>query len=398
MLTLLTSLFTCSNIGHFLHITDIHYDPLYQEGSPTKCALGNTGLGCCHKYDLPLIGNHPASRWGDYNCDASSLLVNETFKWIKDNINPLDFIFYTGDSAGHHDLSNLPHIVNQSMSDINNMMETNFPGIPTYNNLGNHDTWPIDQTLSFEYPVLLDSVADLWYPYLNAASIDSIRKGGYYTTLLSNHTRLVSFNSIYYGGNNIEKRTPENDSQFIWLRNTLEYSRQQSQTVWLLSHIFPTAGESTVNYNMALKSVVRDYKDVIRYQWFGHSHNDQFVLYRDVDNTTGKETYFGTAVVGASLMPDKRFPSFRIYQYNQTDFSLIDYTQYVANLTDVIVRDKLMYKDSYSFRKEYGLNGLDTVDYVELYMGIKNETLKKKFLNHYIPGIVNTDSNIEYTV
>ena len=146
--------------------------------------------------------------------------------------------------------------------------------------------------------------------------------------------------------------------------------------VWLLSHIFPTAGESTHDYDMALKELVRDYSDVIRYQWFGHSHNDQFVLYKDDDH------FFGTAVVGPSLMPDKRFPSFRIYQYDTTDFTLLDYSQYVANLTDIILQDKIMYTKSYSFRSEYNLSGLETSDYLELYKGIQNSTLKNTFMKH----------------
>ena len=44
MLSLLTSLAILSSVGRFLHLTDVHYDLLYEPGSPTKCVLGSTGL------------------------------------------------------------------------------------------------------------------------------------------------------------------------------------------------------------------------------------------------------------------------------------------------------------------------------------------------------------------
>ena len=75
MLSLLTSLAILSSVGRFLHLTDVHYDLLYEPGSPTKCVLGSTGLGCCHKHDLPLKNSTKASKWGDYNCDTSRLFL-----------------------------------------------------------------------------------------------------------------------------------------------------------------------------------------------------------------------------------------------------------------------------------------------------------------------------------
>ena len=106
MATWFTLLRTWNNLK-ILHITDIHYDPLYSTNSPTNCFLGNTGLGCCHKYDIPLKNSGKASKWGDYNCDLSYTFLDSTFKWIqKEFYNTTQFIIYTGDSAGHHDFSN----------------------------------------------------------------------------------------------------------------------------------------------------------------------------------------------------------------------------------------------------------------------------------------------------
>ena len=391
MLSITPYIIAISTIGKFLHITDIHYDPLYYPGSPTKCVLGSTGLGCCHKYDLPLPDNIPASSWGDYNCDTSYNFIDGTLDWIHNySATKLDFIIYTGDSAGHHDITNTPSVIKKSISDIQYLFSYHFPKIPIYNNLGNHDTWPIDQTTPIEYNSLLSYISNLWTD--NGSVMDSIsqlniKNGGYYSIMLNNFTRLISFNSIYYDGNNLfkHKKNLQNDPQIKWLILMLDRARLYKEQVWFISHIFPTAGESTPEYNTIMKQIFWDYRDVIRYQWYGHSHNDQFILFQHTDSNN-KTVSFSSGIVGPSIMPDKRFPAFRIYEYNTDTFELLDYTQYYANLTDTILNNRILYKKEYSFKETYPLDGLETADYNILYNGIKNGDYTKTYCSHYTPG------------
>ena len=392
MISLLIITTAYSAIGKFLHLTDIHYDPLYEPGSPSKCILGNTGLGCCHKYDIPLKNSTPASVWGDYNCDTSKLFVDETLHWINNNIPSIDYILYTGDSAGHHDITNTPAIIKNSLSDIDYLFKYHFPKIPVYNNLGNHDTWPIDQTTPIEYNSILKYVSNLWANNVDSMSVENIEHGGYYSIMLNNFTRLVSFNSIYYDGHNLfkHKKNLYNDSQVMWLKTILDKSRLYGQQVWFISHIFPSAGESTREYNAIMKQIFWDYRDVIRYQWWGHSHNDQFILYQHTDYLTNISTIHSSGMVGPSIMPDKRFPAFRIYEYDTDTFSLIDYTQYVANLSEIISNNAMHYHIHYSFKKTYNLSGLETSDYIELYNGIINGSYSQLYNSYYTPGMKTT--------
>lgn len=387
MLSLLTSLAVLSSVGRFLHLTDVHYDLLYEPGSPTKCVLGSTGLGCCHKYDLPITNSTKASKWGDYNCDTSRLFLEETLKYINTNLQPLDFVFYTGDSAGHHDFANTPSIIMDTITDMDQLLRNNFPGKPIYNNLGNHDAWPIDQTTPIEYNHILSHVSELWSQGLDSVSKDNIKKGGYYSIMLNNFTRLISFNSIYYDGHNLfkHKKNLANDDQICWLKTMLDKSRTSNHQVWFISHIFPSAGESTDEYNAIMKDILWEYKDIIKYQWWGHSHNDQFILLGKNDSNNELE-YYSAGMVSPSIMPDKRFPAFRIYEYDTNTFKLIDYTQYYSNLTKVISEDKMIYEKHYSFRESYSLNGLEVSDLKQLYLGIKNNTLNNPYCNHYTPG------------
>ena len=56
-------------------------------------------------------------------------------------------------------------------------------------------------------------------------------------------------------------------------------------------------------------------------------------------------------MVTLNLMSDKRFPSFRVCDYDPTTFKLIDYTQYYANLTDIILTDNFKFQKQYSFKE-----------------------------------------------
>ena len=383
MLTNIPLIIAISISQKFLFLTDIHYDPLYSVNSPNKCALGSTGLGCCHKYDLPLLNSQRASKWGDYNCDTSPVFIDKTLSWISNNTN-IDFIIYTGDSAGHHDFSNTPSVIKRSMSDIQLLFKTYFPNKPIYNNLGNHDTWPIDQTVPFEYKKILEFTSKTWYDkkYFDDMFTENVKKGGYYSVMLNNFTRIISFNSIYYDNNNLFKRNLDNDNQIYWLKTILDKSRNNKEQVWFISHIFPTAGESTNKYNNIMKKIFWDYRDVIKYQWYGHSHNDQFILFK---NNLTNEIYMN-AVVGPSIMPDKRFPAFRIYEYDQSKYSLIDYTQYYCNLSEVIENNKLTYTKQYSIKNLYNLSGIETNDYIELHNKLNSKYYKDLYCNQYTPG------------
>ena len=102
--------------GKFLHVTgmsdliqgkhtwysclllDIHLDPYYKEGADPK--------KYCHSH-----GKKRSKEAGKYgalgtDCDSPQALVDATFKFLKNQINDIDFIIYTGDTVRHVSCSN----------------------------------------------------------------------------------------------------------------------------------------------------------------------------------------------------------------------------------------------------------------------------------------------------
>ena len=140
-----------------------------------------------------------------------------------------------------------------------------------------------------------------------------------------------------------------------------------------------------------MKKIFYNFKDIIIHQWWGHSHNDQFIIYKNHNDTY--DNYYSCGMITPSLMSDKRFPSFRINDYDPLTFKLIDYTQYYANLTEIILTNNFEFKKQYSFRELYNLSNIDCKNYYTLYNKIHNGTLYHKYCNQYTPGFKNCVTN-----
>ena len=185
MLILYLSLLTLickssANIGNILHISDIHLDTRYHTGSVDNCVLGGVGLGCCREYDIPKKPYGYASEWGNYNCDTPVKLVNETFKWIYDNID-IDAIIYTGDAVDHHDITQTIESNLEELETVFDLFHGYFPNISLFHSLGNHDTYPIDQTPPYIYFTFLEKYNEINTMMGGLSSQNkTILKGGYF--------------------------------------------------------------------------------------------------------------------------------------------------------------------------------------------------------------------------
>ena len=240
-------LFSYVNANYFIQITDVHLDLLYSPNSPNNCILGNIGLGCCRKDDLPKKPYKNASIWGDYNCDDSLKLANETLHYISNMNLDLDFIFFTGDIVDHHFFSETPDRNLNTMKQFYDLMKYHFKDIKVYPCLGNHDTWPLDQLAppSVFNHFIMNFITDEWDEWLDSSALKTVKYGGYYTTLINDKFRLISINSLYYDNNNILiDNNTDVANQFVWLNTILTFAVENNETVWLIGHIPPTSGEA----------------------------------------------------------------------------------------------------------------------------------------------------------
>ena len=140
--SLLFLVFSLALAGKFLHVTDIHFDPLYEVGSPATCVHKHETYCCCRSDSVPNNGNKTAKsrRFGEYDCDTPLALVESYFKFAKQN-GPYDFIIWTGDSPPHDVYTQKKEQNLENLNFTTKFLRTTFPDTLIVPSLGNHDYW-----------------------------------------------------------------------------------------------------------------------------------------------------------------------------------------------------------------------------------------------------------------
>lgn len=375
--------------GYFLQITDIHYDKYYHMNAPTQCVDGLFSMTCCEKYSIPLPKTGHAQLWGDYNCDSPYNLINNTLKWIDMYTPPIDFIIWTGDSANHHLLTQTYNDNMDAVDEVTNLIKLYFPNITTYPTIGNHDSYPVDQFGSkIQIASILDKYTEFWSDWLIDGK-ETFSKYGFYSQLINDQIKIINLNCLIDDSNNIMGPlfSPHlSDIQSLWLINELENSLQINQSVWLMSHIPPGSGEGTVNFTNRLVNIVKKYHSIIKNQFYGHTHDDQYLLYWD--DTVSH--VIGHAYISSSLVPKQRNPTFRVYEYDKETFEIINYYHYLLNLTEVNRNNQFNYTLFYDAKQAYKLTDLSTSSWHKLAQTFEsNENLLNDYIFRYNAGYKN---------
>lgn len=366
----------------FIHISDIHYDPYYQPGSPTHCLLGKTGMGCCRKSSIPLDPPGNASKWGEYNCDTPLLLLESTLEWIRTNLT-FDFVVYTGDTVNHHDITQTWDSNFDAIKTVTRLLGS--LGKPVLNVIGNHDTFIVDQLYTSK-PILTD-IASLWQNVnlTNGVPIQNFSVGGYYNTSLPfplTRSKFCVINSLWYDQHNLAwdiDKTKDWGNQFAWMK-------QHVDGCILLGHIFPTSGEASPEFNTLMEQLTP------MWELYGHSHVDQFIIMNSTDR-------YRLGLIAPSVVPSGHFPGVRRVNYNiGTDefIYLTDYEQYYLNLTEQQLSDHFIgYKLHYRVVEQYGLKNLSAESFWDLGLRMRtNSTLFDLYCENYAPPNKNCSRDI----
>ncbi|KAK5090933.1 Endopolyphosphatase [Lithohypha guttulata] len=281
--------------GKFLHITDIHPDPFYQQGSDPG------GEHPCHR------GEGRAGYFGaeSTECDAPISLINATFDWIKHNIrDEIDFVIWTGDSA-RHDNDELYPRTNKQVEQLNEFMVSKFdevfgkpdnrhdpdptndfiiPIVPTF---GNNDILPHN---IFEPGPnrWTRKYLTIWEKFVPQEQRHSFARGGwFFTEVIPKRLAVFSLNTLYFFDSNAAVDGCDNPHEpgyehFEWLRIQLQFLRERKMKAILMGHVPPARTQTKRSwdetcyqkYNLWL----RQYRDVIIGNLFGHMNIDHIML------------------------------------------------------------------------------------------------------------------------
>uniref|UniRef100_A0A1A9WB54 Sphingomyelin phosphodiesterase n=1 Tax=Glossina brevipalpis TaxID=37001 RepID=A0A1A9WB54_9MUSC len=319
-----------------LHLSDIHYDPDYKEGSLADC---EEPLCCRNVDDRNISIDVGAGFWGDYrDCDAPKRLILNAFQHIRTQ-DQIDYIYYTGDIVPHNIWSTTEESNKEIITEIFDLLSKQFENIKVYPAIGNHEAHPANVFGNENVPTnmssrwLYEHLWDLWSDWLPAEAKETILKGGYYTVTPRPGFRIISLSNmdcyifnwwIYYNGNEISL------PQLQWLHDTLLDAEENNEHVHILAHI-PSGGKDcwpvwAREYNR----IIERFSDVISGIFNGHTHKDEMLLhYSELGHP------MAISWNGGSLTPySYKNPNYRIYEIEPKTFQVVDHETWIFNLTE----------------------------------------------------------------
>ncbi|RMY17452.1 hypothetical protein D0867_06021 [Hortaea werneckii] len=367
-----------------LHMSDFHIGPRYKVGSEGNCTHGLCCRNNVENKDLSTGEiSYPAPLYGYYQCDtpydlglAALQAVGPLTGTSKDN--PLAWTIYTGDLVSHDPQNQLSRAYTEYAEYSIYTLFKKYLTSPVFPVLGNHDTSPeaIDAphsmpgNLSMQMSWNYNHVAGLWKHegWINETAEQQARVH-YGAYSVKNHygLRMITFNTDFWYHSNylnyINTSNPDVSGTFEFMIQELQAAEDAGERVWIFGHVLSGwNGEDPLNNpsDLFYQIVDRYSPHVIANIFFGHSHEDQIMIYYANNGTKqDRETALTAGWIGPSITPLTNVNSgFRLYEVDTATFDILDaYTFYsdvqsfpaLANSTHGPV-----FQYEYSTRDAYG--------------------------------------------
>ncbi|QLG72826.1 hypothetical protein HG535_0D05350 [Zygotorulaspora mrakii] len=275
--------------GRFLHITDIHPDSHYREGSSIDKQ--------CHR-DKPEDKKDRAPRFGRAcaGCDGSVDLMDYTLKWIKENVrDEIDFVIWTGDNVRHDNDRQIPRtefeildmneVLAQKMHSLFCDHESNNPRdfdamvVPS---LGNNDVFP--HNLFAMGPTLQTReyyrIWNTFVPQEQQRIFD--RSASFVTEVIPGKLAVISINTLFlFKSNplvdNCDSKKQPGYQLLVWLGNILQEMRERGIKVWLSGHVPAIPKNYADSCYDKFTLWTYEYRDIIIGSLYGHMNMDHFI-------------------------------------------------------------------------------------------------------------------------
>ncbi|KAJ1664033.1 Endopolyphosphatase [Coemansia sp. RSA 1813] len=246
-----------SEVGKFIHITDLHIDPNYREGSTTYSQ--------CHR--LPPLraakdgdGHRSTGRFGipRAKCDSSLALINATRDYLRREwADKVDFVLWTGDSGRHDGDAEIPRtfdeIIEQNRIASKAMHRAFPPNVPIVPNIGNNDVSPHNDLPAPGHKRARRTFRELaaaWKQLVPEDQLSTFLYGGYFAKDVikpgdgSRGLTVLSLNTMYwYRANAKVGGCKAEDSpglaQIAWIRYQIRRARERNHDLTLIGHVSP---------------------------------------------------------------------------------------------------------------------------------------------------------------
>lgn len=361
--------------GVFLHLSDIHFDPLAQP------AL------------LPQLLAAPVERWSDifkaapqpqpysrYGQDTNYPLLMATLTAAQGI--RYDYILNTGDDLAHDfkktfldaggTQQDYDGFTIKTMRFIDRVLTESFPDAPLVLALGNNDAECGDYMLAPHSAMLTALAQDLPVVAADPDAVRDFSTGGFYVVphpTVAGHDIIVLsdvFWSRDYRGACDRQGGDIGGAEFAWLEWTLYREKLAGRTASLAMHIPPgidafssahhgcPAGIRSFWHDADTRrflDLVGRYKDVLRGSYAGHTHMDDFRVLADA---TGAPV-LATRIAPAVSPIFNNDPAFTVLLFDRSTAAVSDYaTFHLANLGEAGTGTPPDWRLEYTFDQAYG--------------------------------------------
>lgn len=345
-----------------VHYSDIHVDLSYEVGANYNC----TKNICCRPYttdDAPGNTDFPAGEYGNTMCDSPRSLEESMYAAIKQFAPDAAFALFTGDVVeGAVWLVNQTEVTND-LNDAYSLMTG--LGMPVYGVVGNHDAAPVnsfppaavDTTISSQW--VYDTLSADWTTWIGSAGAAFADDYGAYSVKQSNsNLRIISFNTNLYYKQNFwlyeEPMETDPSGQLAWLVTELTAAENAGERVWLIGHMPMGSGDAFHDASNYFNQLTTRFSATIAAQFYGHTHKDEFqISYSDYAARTAANA-IGVSYIAPALTPTSGNPTFRVYSIDPVTFGVLDYTTYIANVSEPRFQTSPQWQKYYSVKETYG--------------------------------------------
>ncbi|KAG0720315.1 Sphingomyelin phosphodiesterase [Chionoecetes opilio] len=379
------------SVKKILHLSDLHVDLLYNEGSATVC---EHPYCCRHAFGAPGPGVPAAGHWGSIAyCDLPLHTLEDLLAQAAAITTP-DLVYMTGDLPPH-DVWAQNRATNLLAIEVTmDLIKKYFPGIPVVNTLGNHASAPVNRFLqyfnvsSFVVPAayadgwsmswLYNNVADEWSEWLPESALADVQRGGFFHYSPVPGLRVVSLNMNFCNTDNwwllINNEDPV--GQLQWLVETLAAAEAAGEAVHILGHIPSGKGDCDHTWSHVFNQIVYRYESTIRGLFFGHTHGDSWSVFYDQDNYTRPVAV--SFISPAGTTGTNHHPAFKFFEvdagHEDATWVVLDATAYSTNLTEANMEGgSPVYNVRYSSKDSYGVPSLTPASMHDLVLNMVTE-------------------------
>jgi len=378
-----------------LQISDVHLDLSYTVGASADCG---EPLCCTNTSGLAKDAADTAQYWGDYRCDTPHWTFRSTLHHINETHgDDFDYIMLTGDYPAHDVWlqsreGNLAHA-----KKVVDLVKEVFPDKLVFPSLGNHEVFPCNTYLSSEFDGtynpkwLYEEMAVFFSDWLPTEALAQFMKTGYYSFDYTDALRIIGINSNFCLNYNFFNflKWEDPSRELAWLIEELLRAENKGQKVHIISHVPPGNDDCLGAWGREYTKIINRFENTIVAQFYGHTHNDEFVVFYD---EVEKDRAVNIGFVAPSITTFTGLnPAYRIYTvdsgYEEASYRVIETETYIADLAEANANGESVepkWRKLYTATEDLGMENLlpQTWDTLVRNMA-KDEELYQKFFKFF---------------